>query len=119
MLAGSPRKPGMERKDVLEKNASIFQEHGQALQNYASPLVKVLVVANPANTNALILSHNAPKIPRSNITCLMLLDWLRGRSLLAQKLKVNPSSIKNFLIWGNHSSSQVPDITYAWLKYLF
>jgi len=114
ILVGSfPRKDGMERKDLLEKNAAIFREQGKALNDFASRHVKVLVVGNPANTNALIAMACAPSIPRENFTALTRLDHNRAKNQIARKLDVNPSRVHNVIIWGNHSSTQYPDVNHG------
>jgi len=114
LLIGSfPRKEGMERSDLLEKNAAIFKDQGIALNRFASPRVKVLVVGNPANTNALICSHFAPKIPVENFSALTRLDQNRALGLLSKKLNAPPSFIHNVIVWGNHSATQFPDVSHA------
>jgi malate dehydrogenase len=110
LLGAFPRKQGMERKDLLEKNAGIFKEQGEALNSEADANVRVIVVGNPANTNAYILKHFAPKIPEHNITALTRLDQNRAVSLVARKLGVPLSKVSDVYIWGNHSSTQYPDI---------
>ena len=106
-----PRKQGMERKDLLEKNAEIFHSQGAILAKTASPNVKVLVVGNPANTNCLLLRNAAGNaIPSENFTCLTRLDQNRAKAQLAQKLSVPVKSISNVVIWGNHSLTQYPFI---------
>ena len=112
LLGGFPREKGMLRKDLLEKNFMIFKEHGMALENYASKDVKVLVVANPANTNCWIADKFSPSIPSNNFTCLTYLDQERLRNLISKKYKISYNDIKNVIIWGNHSNTQVPDISY-------
>jgi malate dehydrogenase len=107
MVGGFPRKAGMERKDVMAKNVAIYASQAAALQDHAAKGVKVLVVANPANTNALILSQHAPGIPRSDITCLTRLDHNRAAGAVAERLGVPVATVKNVIIWGNHSSTQV------------
>jgi malate dehydrogenase len=107
MVGGFPRKAGMERKDVMAKNVAIYASQAAALEAHASKDVKVLVVANPANTNALILAQHAPSIPRCNITCLTRLDHNRAAGAVAERLGVAVSGVKNVIIWGNHSSTQV------------
>jgi len=109
-IGGFPRKPGMERKDLLQINGKIFKEQGVALQEVASPNCKILVVANPANTNCLILLTNAPKIPKENFTCLTRLDHNRALAQLAIKAGVPVCQVKNVAIWGNHSTTQYPDV---------
>jgi len=114
LLVGAfPRQAGMERKDLLAKNAAIFKEQGQALDQYASKNVKVCVVGNPANTNALIAQICAPSIPRENFTALTRLDQARARGFLARRLQVSTSHIHNTIIWGNHSATQFPDINHG------
>jgi malate dehydrogenase len=110
LCGGFPRKPGMERKDVMSKNVSIYVAQGQALDMYAKKDVKVLVVANPANTNALILAQNAPSIPKKNITALTRLDHNRALGQIAERSSVHVGEVKNVIIWGNHSSTQYPDV---------
>lgn len=109
LVGAMPRKEGMERKDLLSANVKIFKAQGQALNNYARKDVKVLVVGNPANTNALVCSHYAPSIPRENFTAMTRLDQNRATAQIAQKLKVPISAVNNVIIWGNHSSTQFPD----------
>ncbi|MBA0570762.1 hypothetical protein Golob_004374, partial [Gossypium lobatum] len=116
MVGGFPRKEGMERKDVMSKNVSIYKSQASALEQHAAPNCKVLVVANPANTNALILKEFAPSIPAKNITCLTRLDHNRALGQISEKLNVQVSDVKNVIIWGNHSSSQYPDVNHATVK---
>jgi malate dehydrogenase len=113
LVGGFPRKAGMERKDLLEKNRPIFVDAGQALEKYADRNVKVLVVANPANTNCLVAAAHAPSIPKKNFSAMTRLDSNRAQSQVAQKLGVAPVKVKNVLVWGNHSVTQVPDVSYA------
>ncbi|KAJ8360070.1 hypothetical protein SKAU_G00165950 [Synaphobranchus kaupii] len=114
ILVGSmPRKEGMERKDLLRANVAIFKSQGAALEKYAKKTVKVLVVGNPANTNCLIASKSAPSIPKENFSCLTRLDHNRARSQVAMRVGVPPDNVKNIIIWGNHSSTQYPDIHHA------
>ena len=113
MVGGFPRGPGMERKDVMAKNVAIYKGQASALQEHASPDVKVVVVANPANTNALILSNYAPKIPKENVTCLTRLDHNRALGQVSERTGVPVSDVKNCIIWGNHSSTQYPDVNHA------
>lgn len=112
-IAGKPRGPGQERSDVILENAKIYQEHGKALDQAAKKDVQVLVVANPANTNALIMQSNAPSIPSQNFYSLMHLDVFRAKAQVAKKLGVRVNEIENVLVWGNHSSTMVPDIRHA------
>eukprot|EP00850_Spirogloea_muscicola_P012217 SM000078S22076 [mRNA] locus=s78:379099:381147:+ [translate_table: standard] len=113
MVGGFPRKEGMERKDVMSKNVSIYKSQASALEEHAAKDVKVLVVANPANTNALILKEFAPSIPEKNITCLTRLDHNRALGQIGERSGVEVSSVKNVVIWGNHSSTQYPDVNHA------
>ena len=113
LVGAKPRGPGMQRGDLLSQNAAIFKGQGQALNNYASRNVKVVVVGNPANTNAMIAMVNAPSIPRENFTALTRLDQNRAIAQLSMRLKTDVSSIKNVIIWGNHSKTQYPDINHA------
>lgn len=113
LLGAFPRLKGMERKDLLAKNNAIFIEQGKALDAVAKKTVKVVVVGNPCNTNALAAMNNATSIPRQNFSCLTRLDQNRAKSQLAAKLGVSPGAIKNVIIWGNHSSTQFPDATHA------
>mmetsp|Transcript_37720 Transcript_37720/g.62014 ORF Transcript_37720/g.62014 Transcript_37720/m.62014 type:complete len:327 (+) Transcript_37720:99-1079(+) len=113
LVGGFPRKAGMQRKDLLAKNAPIFIAMGQALDKYAKKTVKVVVVANPANTNCLIAATNAPSIPKENFCALTRLDQNRAKSQIAAKLQVKSNDVKNIVIWGNHSATQVPDVNNA------
>lgn len=113
MVGSMPRKEGMERKDLLSANVKIFKVQGEALDKYAKKDVKVLVVGNPANTNALICSHYAPSIPRENFTAMTRLDQNRARAQIAAKLDVPVQQVKNVIIWGNHSATQFPDAKHA------
>ena len=111
LLVGSrPRGPGMERKDLLEANAAIFSAQGKALNDNASPNVKVLVVGNPANTNALIAQRNAPDLDPRNFTAMTRLDHNRAMAQLAAKAGKHVSDVEGLCIWGNHSATQYPDI---------
>ncbi|RVW24582.1 Malate dehydrogenase, cytoplasmic [Vitis vinifera] len=116
MVGGFPRKEGMERKDVMSKNVSIYKSQASALENHAAANCKVLVVANPANTNALILKEFAPSIPEKNISCLTRLDHNRALGQVSERLNVQVSDVKNVIIWGNHSSTQYPDVNHATVK---
>jgi len=113
MVGAMPRKEGMERKDLLAANVKIFKVQGQALDQYAKKSVKVLVVGNPANTNAFIMSHYAPSIPKANFTAMTRLDQNRAAAQLAQKAGVGVEQVKKCFIWGNHSSTQFPDASHA------
>ncbi|XP_019951461.1 malate dehydrogenase 1Ab, NAD (soluble) [Paralichthys olivaceus] len=111
ILVGSmPRREGMERKDLLKANVAIFKSQGAALEKYAKKTVKVLVVGNPANTNCLIAAKSAPSIPKDNFSCLTRLDHNRARSQVAIRCGVPATQVKNVIIWGNHSSTQYPDV---------
>ncbi len=114
LLVGSrPRGAGMERSDLLKANGTIFTAQGKALNDYASRNVKVLVVGNPANTNCLIAMKNAPDLPKENFTSMMRLDHNRSLSQLAAKTDSHSSKVEKMVVWGNHSSTQFPDISYA------
>jgi malate dehydrogenase len=114
LLVGSrPRGPGMERKDLLEANGAIFTAQGKALNDVASRNVKVLVVGNPANTNALIAMKNAPDLKNEQFTAMTRLDHNRAISQLASKTASQVADVKKMIIWGNHSSTQVPDLHHA------
>jgi len=113
LVGARPRGPGMERKDLLEANAAIFSAQGKALNDVASRDVKVLVVGNPANTNALIAQRNAPDLDPRNFTAMTRLDHNRAMAQLAEKTDSTVNDIKNMTIWGNHSSTQYPDLTSA------
>tara|TARA_B100000524_G_scaffold182283_1_gene93935 strand:+ start:375 stop:1349 length:975 start_codon:yes stop_codon:yes gene_type:complete len=111
LLVGSrPRGPGMERKDLLEANAAIFSVQGKALNDNASHDVKVLVVGNPANTNALIAQRNAPDLNARNFSAMTRLDHNRAMAQLAAKAGKHVSEVDGLCIWGNHSATQYPDI---------
>jgi malate dehydrogenase len=113
LVGAMPRREGMERKDLLAANVRIFKSQGMALDKYAKKTVKVLVVGNPANTNCLIASKYAPSIPKENFTCLTRLDHNRAKSQVALKLNLTSDKVRNVTIWGNHSSTQFPDIRHA------
>jgi len=113
LIGAKPRGPGMDRKDLLRDNAKIFTGQGQALDKWASRNVKVLVVGNPANTNALITMVNAPSLPKSAFTAMTRLDQNRAQAQLAARAKVHVSQVKNVAIWGNHSKTMVPDVNHA------
>ena len=113
MVGAMPRKQGMERKDLLAANVKIFKVQGQALDQHAKKSVKVIVVGNPANTNAVIMSHYAPSIPKENFTAMTRLDQNRAAAQLAQKAGVGVEKVKQCIIWGNHSSTQFPDVEHA------
>jgi len=113
-LVGSmPRKQGMERKDLLQANVKIFKVQGEALDQFARKDVKVLVVGNPANTNALMCSKFAPSIPKENFTAMTRLDQNRAQYQIAARLSTPVQNVKNVIIWGNHSATQFPDAAHA------
>jgi len=116
LVGARPRGAGMERKDLLEANAAIFSTQGQALNYAAKRNVKVVVTGNPANTNALIAMKNAPGIDPENFTALTRLDHNRAIAQLGEKCGVLSSDLKRMTIWGNHSSTQYPDIHHATVK---
>ena len=116
LVGARPRGPGMERKDLLEANAAIFSVQGKALNDHASRDVRVLVVGNPANTNALIASSNAPDIDSGRFTAMTRLDHNRALAQLAQKTGSHVNDIRQMTIWGNHSATQYPDIGNAVVK---
>jgi malate dehydrogenase len=116
LVGARPRGPGMERKDLLEANGAIFAPQGKALNDHARRDVKVLVVGNPANTNALIAQQNAPDLDPNCFTAMVRLDHNRALSQLAEKTGAHTTDIKRMTIWGNHSSTQYPDIHHATVK---
>ncbi len=113
LVGARPRGPGMERKDLLEANAQIFSVQGKAINDYADRDIRVLVVGNPANTNALITSSNAPDIDPANFTAMTRLDHNRAAAQLAAKADGHVSAVRQMTIWGNHSATQYPDIHHA------
>ena len=113
LVGARPRGPGMERKDLLAANGAIFGPQGKALNDHASRHVKVLVVGNPANTNALIAQAAAPDLNPRNFTAMTRLDHNRALSQLAEKTGTHSTDIAKMTIWGNHSSTQYPDISHA------
>ena len=113
LVGARPRGPGMERKDLLLENAKIFTEQGRALDKSASRDVKVLVVGNPANTNAYIAMKSAPSLAKTNFTAMMRLDHNRAMTQVAQKAGKAVSDVKKMGIWGNHSATQYPDLFHA------
>src|SRR5919108_381664 len=111
MLVGArPRSKGMERADLLEANGAIFKPQGEALNEGAADDVKILVVGNPANTNALIAMNNAPDIPSERFSAMTRLDQNRAVAQLAQKLSVGVDDIEDLVVWGNHSPTMFPDL---------
>src|SRR5580693_710693 len=113
LVGARPRGPGMERKDLLLANAQIFSAQGKALDAVADRALRVLVVGNPANTNALIASRNAPGLDRRNFTAMTRLDHNRALSQLAAKTSAHVNDIRRMTIWGNHSATQYPDLSHA------
>ena len=113
LVGARPRGPGMERKDLLLANAQIFSAQGRALDEVANRDVRVLVVGNPANTNALIAAANAPGIARRNFTAMMRLDHNRALAQLAERTGTHTSAIHRMVVWGNHSATQYPDISHC------
>uniref|UniRef100_A0A1B6GDQ8 Malate dehydrogenase n=1 Tax=Cuerna arida TaxID=1464854 RepID=A0A1B6GDQ8_9HEMI len=113
LVGAMPRKEGMERKDLLSANVKIFKVQGEAIDKYAKKNVLVLVVGNPANTNALICAKYAPSIPRENFSAMTRLDQNRAQAQIAARLNVPVDKVKNVTIWGNHSSTQFPDASHA------
>jgi len=110
LVGARPRGPGMERKDLLEANAAIFSVQGKAIDKNASKKIKVLVVGNPANTNALITQRNAPGINPHNFTAMMRLDHNRSKTQIAQQTGRAVTDVSNMIVWGNHSATQYPDL---------
>lgn len=113
MVGARPRGPGMERADLLQANAKIFQAQGAAMDKVAKKTCKICVVGNPANTNALIASHYAPSIPKRNFSALTRLDQNRAISQIAERTGATLEDINNIYIWGNHSATQYPDVNHA------
>jgi malate dehydrogenase len=113
LIGAKPRMKGMERKDLLKDNGKIFKPQGKAINEVASKKIKVLVVGNPANTNALIAMHNAPTINPKQFTSMMRLDHDRSLAQVANKYNTNIKEVKKIIVWGNHSNTQVPDLSNA------
>jgi malate dehydrogenase len=113
LVGARPRSKGMERSDLLEANGGIFKPQGQALNDHASDDVRILVVGNPANTNCLIARSNAPDIPSERFSAMMRLDHNRAVAQLAAKTGATVNDVTNLTIWGNHSTTQYPDIVHA------
>jgi len=113
LVGAKPRGPGMERGDLLADNGKIFRPQGRALNDHASPDVRVLVVGNPANTNCLIAASNAPDLDRRQFTAMTRLDHNRAISQLASKTGTHSTQIRRMTIWGNHSATQYPDISHC------
>jgi len=113
LVGARPRGPGMERKDLLEANAAIFSVQGKAMNDHASRDIKVLVVGNPANTNALIAQSNAPDLNPANFTAMTRLDHNRAMAQLAAKSGKHVTDVSGMIIWGNHSATQYPDVSHC------
>ena len=113
LVGARPSGPGMERKDLLQANAAIFSVQGKAMNDHATRDIRVLVVGNPANTNALIASSNAPDIDPRNFTAMTRLDHNRAKAQLAAKTDSHVNDIRCMTIWGNHSATQYPDVNHA------
>jgi malate dehydrogenase len=113
LVGAKPRGPGMERKDLLAENAKIFIEQGRALNEAASRDVRVIVVGNPANTNAYIAMKSAPDLPKANFTSMMRLDHNRAMSQLAARTGNPVDAVEKMVVWGNHSPTMYPDIRFA------
>jgi len=113
LVGAKPRGPGMERKDLLMENAKIFIEQGKALNEVASRNVKVLVVGNPANTNAYIAMKSAPSLPKQNFTAMLRLDHNRAISQLATRTGKAVSDVEKMVVWGNHSPTMYPDLRFT------
>src|SRR5215211_5604931 len=110
LVGARPRSKGMERSDLLEANGGIFGPQGKAINEHAADDIRVLVVGNPANTNALIAQSNAPDVPATRFTAITRLDHNRALAQLAKKLDIGVSDIKNMTVWGNHSPTMYPDL---------
>src|SRR3954463_3650341 len=110
LIGARPRSKGMERADLLEANGAIFKPQGEALNAGAASDVKILVVGNPANTNALIAAHNAPDIPKERFTAMTRLDENRAVAQLAKKVGASVSDVQDLVVWGNHSPTMFPDL---------
>lgn len=113
LVGAKPRGKGESRSDMLVANGQIFKRQGEAINNGAADGIRVLVVGNPANTNAYIASKAAPDVPKDRFNALMRLDHNRAQSMLADRLRVPSRSIERLVVWGNHSDTQFPDVTYA------
>jgi malate dehydrogenase len=116
MVGARPRGPGMERADLLQANAKIFQAQGAAMDAVAKKTCKICVVGNPANTNALIASQYAPSIPKRNFSALTRLDQNRAVSQIAERTGAAVEDVVNLYIWGNHSATQYPDVNHATIR---
>lgn len=116
LIGAKPRQAGMERGDLLKENSKIFIDQGRAISQVAKSSVKVLVIGNPCNTNALIAMHNAPNLSRKNFFAMTRLDENRAKAFLASKASVSVKEVSRIAIWGNHSSTQAPDYKHALIK---
>src|SRR6476620_230092 len=116
LIGARPRSAGMERADLLEANGAIFKPQGEAINNGAADDVRILVVGNPANTNALIAMNNAPDVPNERFTAMTRLDENRAVSMLAKKLGGSVEDVQDLVIWGNHSPTMFPDLFNATFK---
>lgn len=116
LIGAKPRGPGMERVDLLKENGQIFVEKGRALNEVAHPHVKVFVVGNPCNTNCLIAMSQAPRLSRKNFYAMTRLDQNRATFLLAEKVQMQVQDVSHVIIWGNHSTTQVPDFIHARIR---
>ncbi len=116
LVGAKPRTKGMERSDLISENARIFSTQGRAINDYASREVRVMVVGNPANTNAMIAAANAPDLPRERFTAMARLDHNRAIGMLAKKTGTLPGDIKRMIVWGNHSPTMHTDLTHCTVK---
>jgi malate dehydrogenase len=116
LVGAKPRGKGMERADLLTENGKIFGPQGRAINDHAADDVKVLVVGNPANTNALIAAASAPDLDKRQFTCMMRLDHNRALNQLATKTNTHVNDIKRMIVWGNHSATQYPDISHCTVR---
>ena len=113
LIGSKPRGPGMERGELIRENGPIFTGQGRAINEHAGPDVRVVVVGNPCNTNCLIAMHSAPDVPRERFSAMTRLDQNRAQAQLAARAGVPVTKVRNALIWGNHSATQVPDVYHA------
>ena len=113
LVGAKPRSKGMQRSDLILDNAHIFSDQGKIINKVSKKSAKIIVVGNPANTNALIVCSNTPDIPNENISSLMRLDQNRAKSILSSKVGLHVSSVTKLVVWGNHSTTQYPDISHA------
>src|SRR6478672_12511394 len=113
LVGARPRSKGMERADLLEANGAIFKPQGEAINDHADRDIRVLVVGNPANTNCLIAMSHAPDVPSERFTSMMRLDHNRAKAQLAKKVGAHARDVHRMTVWGNHSTTQYPDISHA------